>query len=387
MAIFARDLSVRSYRNFERYDLALDEGVTVLVGRNAQGKTNLVEALQLLTAGQSFRKPSPAELVQTGEEGCSLSLRLEGDGRVLDHELVVASARRSFRRNGKKCAASGVRGALPSVLFCPDDLDMVKRSASVRRSALDSFGMQMSERYAQLVSAYERTVEQRNNLLKERFCTRDLLAAWNESIASTGASLLVHRLALLARIRAHFVRAYASIAPHEVADMAYQPSIGDLEHAGAATSADDAARAKLRHEAQERFLACLEERADEELRRGLTLSGPHRDEILLTVDGRDARHFASQGQQRSLVLAWKVAEVEVTRDILGRPPLLLLDDVMSELDAHRREAFLGFIAGEVQTVITTTNLGYFSDEILSRAKVVRVGDGDDGVEGGVARET
>ena len=169
--------------------------------------------------------------------------------------------------------------------------------------------------------------------------------------------------------------------------MAYQPSIGDLEHAGAATSADVAARAELRLEAQERFLACLEERADVELRRGLTLSGPHRDEILLTVDGRDARHFASQGQQRSLVLAWKVAEVEVTRDILGRPPLLLLDDVMSELDAHRREAFLGFIAGEVQTVITTTNLGYFSDEILSRAKVVRVGDGDDSVEGGVARET
>ena len=111
---------------------------------------------------------------------------------------------------------------------------------------------------------------------------------------------------------------------------------------------------------------------DDELRRGITLVGPHRDEIRFTVDGRDARAFASQGQQRSLVLAWKVAEVAVTRDILGHPPLLLLDDVISELDAERREAFMHGIEGEVQTVITTTNLGYFSDAILSRARVVTI---------------
>lgn len=144
--------------------------------------------------------------------------------------------------------------------------------------------------------------------------------------------------------------------------MAYESTIGELGEG--------------REEVSSQFLGALRERRTDEVRRGLTLVGPHRDEISFTIDGRSARDFGSQGQQRSIVLAWKIAEVEVTRDILGRPPLLLLDDVMSELDATRREAIMGFVAQEVQTVITTTNLGYFSDEVLDGAKVVRVGSID-----------
>ena len=401
VAILARTLHVRNFRNYDDYTLELDPGVTVLVGRNAQGKTNLVEALQLATSGASFRKPSPAELVAEGGEGCSIALRLEGDGRVVDLGCTVRDGKRSFSRNGKKCRAAGVRGVVPSVLFCPDDLDMIKRSASVRRAALDGFGVQLNEQYAQLLSTYERLVEQRNALLKERWCTREMLAAWNDSLAQAGASLLTHRLALLDRIRVRFVEAYAQIAPGERADITYEASVdavlsaaasdaaaADVEGSAAAgedvaagdRSADGAtgSRAGVDRTTQvawwrERMLAALDTVFDDELRRGITLVGPHRDEIRFSIDGRDARAFASQGQQRSLVLAWKVAEVAVTRDILGRPPLLLLDDVMSELDAERREAFVRGIEDEVQTVITTTNLGYFSDAILDRAKVVTIG--------------
>lgn len=391
MAIFARTLTVRHYRSYASYTLELDPRVTVLVGRNAQGKTNLIEALQLLTSGASFRKPAPSELVAEGESSCSLALRLEGDGRVVDLGCTVAGGKRTFSRNGKKCPAAGVRGVVPSVLFCPDDLDMVKRSASVRRAALDGFGVQLNEQYAQLLGTYERLVEQRNALLKERWCTREMLVAWNDALAQAGSSLMVHRLALLERLRARFVEAYAAIAPGEGADIAYEPTVLDVggpeAHRGGADTAAgaDGAEASARAGApapadrpaqaawwRERFLEALDAVFDDELRRGITLVGPHRDEIRFTVDGRDARAFASQGQQRSLVLAWKVAEVAVTRDILGHPPLLLLDDVMSELDAERREAFMRGIEGEVQTVITTTNLGYFSDAILSRARVVTI---------------
>lgn len=375
MAILARTLHVRNFRNYDDYTLELDPGVTVLVGRNAQGKTNLVEALELATSGASFRKPSPAELVAEGEEGCSIALRLEGDGRVVDLGCTVRDGKRSFSRNGKKCRAAGVRGVVPSVLFCPDDLDMIKRSASVRRAALDGFGVQLNEQYAQLLGTYERLVEQRNALLKERWCTREMLAAWNDSLAQAGASLLTHRLALLDRIRVRFVEAYDQIAPGERADITYEASVDAVLAADADATAG---RAGVDRAAQvtwwrERMLAALDAVFDDELRRGITLVGPHRDEIRFSIDGRDARAFASQGQQRSLVLAWKVAEVAVTRDILGRPPLLLLDDVMSELDAERREAFVRGIEDEVQTVITTTNLGYFSDAILDRAKVVIIG--------------
>lgn len=385
MAIFARTLTVRHYRSYASYTLELDPRVTVLVGRNAQGKTNLIEALQLLTSGTSFRKPAPSELVAEGESSCSLALRLEGDGRVVDLGCTVAGGKRAFSRNGKKCPAAGVRGVVPSVLFCPDDLDMVKRSASVRRAALDGFGVQLNEQYAQLLGTYERLVEQRNALLKERWCTREMLVAWNDALAQAGSSLMVHRLALLERLRARFVEAYAAIAPGEGADIAYEPTVlgggGPEARRGGADGAEASARAGAPAPAdrpaqaawwRERFLEALDAVFDDELRRGITLVGPHRDEIRFTVDGRDARAFASQGQQRSLVLAWKVAEVAVTRDILGHPPLLLLDDVMSELDAERREAFMRGIEGEVQTVITTTNLGYFSDAILSRARVVTI---------------
>lgn len=363
--MFARDLTVARYRSFDEYRLSLDEGVTVLVGHNAAGKTNLMEALQLLTSGASFRHPAARELVREGAESCELSLRLEGDGRVLDMGLAVREGKRSFSRNGKRCPAAGVRGVLPSVLFCPDHLDMVKRSASVRRDALDDFGVQLNACYADLVSTYGRTVGQRNALLKEAWCTRDMLGAWNESLASTGAALLVHRLSLLDRVRDRLCEAYARIAGGERADVRYASSIGDVP--------EGASRSEQREAAKAAFLAALDERADEELRRGLTLVGPHRDEIEFSIDGRPARAFASQGQQRTLVLAWKVAEVAVARDILGTAPLLLLDDVMSELDAGRRAAFLTLIGDDIQTVITTTNLGYFSGDVLGRAKVVEIG--------------
>lgn len=373
MSIYARTLSVTEYRSFPSFELDLARGVTVLVGHNAVGKTNLVEALQLLTSGRSFRKPSPRELVRAGGSRCSMKLTLEGEGRVIDMGCVVEDGKRSFMRNGKRCRAAGVRGVVPSVLFCPDDLDLVKRGARLRREALDGFGIQLNESYAQLASTYERTVEQRNSLLKEPFCTRDLLDAWNDSIASTGAALTVHRLALLSRIREHLIDVYAGLSGGEAADVSYVPSWGASDATVLSAAADASSRADRIEAVRARIAAALDERAGEELRRGITLVGPHRDEIAFTIDGRDARTFASQGQQRSLVLAWKIAEVEVTREILGRPPLLLLDDVMSELDETRRQAFLGLVGGGVQTVITTTNLGYFDDSALDRAKVVKIG--------------
>ena len=362
MAIQLKRLSAWDFRSYEAYELEPAAGTTILVGRNAVGKTNLVEALQLVTAGASFRKPAPRELVREGAETARVDARLEGEDRVIDVRLDVSAhpAKKTFRKNGKACPAAGVRGILPSVLFCPDHLDMVKRSASVRRAALDDFGMQLNDRYAQLVGFYERSVEQRNALLKEPYPDQGLLEAWDESLSATGAALLTHRTALLARLRRHIEDVYALIAPHEKIGVSYQATIGPVE---------GVERDELAARLAEAYRAG---RADE-LRRGMTLVGPHRDEIAFEIDGRDARSYGSQGQQRSVVLAWKMAEVRVTHDILGRYPLLLLDDVMSELDATRRAAIMSFAGSDVQTVVTTTNLGYFSDKVLERAKVVEIG--------------
>ena len=164
-------------------------------------------------------------------------------------------------------------------------------------------------------------------------------------------------------MRGHFYRVYAAISGGEEADAVYEPSV-PLAVPVTEASADDL---------EEAFRAALAAHRGEDLARGHTSVGPQRDDVAMSIAGLPARTFASQGQQRSLVLAWKIAEVEVVRDILGRPPLLLLDDVMSELDADRRRAVMRFVQEGIQTVITTTNLGYFEGDVLDRAKVVRVG--------------
>ena len=182
--------------------------------------------------------------------------------------------------------------------------------------------------------------------------------AWT---ALGGATLLHARLALFERLRRHLRTIYAQVGGGEELDCTYESTLG--------TGLFALGRDDLR----DLFLDRLEECRDDELRRGVTLVGPQRDDIAFTIGGRDARTFGSQGQQRSVVLAWKMAEVEIAREVLGEQPLLLLDDVMSELDEHRRAAMTRFVQGGIQTVVTTTNLAYFPHELLESAEVIRFG--------------
>lgn len=360
MSLVVTRISFSGYRNLDGAALEPSPGVTVLVGPNAVGKTNTVEALQYLTAGQSFRRPSPAELVAPGVREARVSARLEGDGRVVDVELVAAEGSRKFLRNGKPCRSQDLPGTLLSILFCPDDLSLVKGSASMRRGELDSFGAQANAGYRKVLSAYTRSVEQRNRLLKDG-CDPVLLDAWDESVALGGATLLHHRLNLFTRLSSLVGEVYADVASGEALTCRYVPSVAGAE-AGMG-----------RDQLRDLMLRRMGESRDDDLRRGQTLVGPHRDDVSFEIEGRDARAFGSQGQQRTVALAWKMAEVRLCEDLLGERPLLLLDDVMSELDENRRACVTKFVEGGIQTVITTTNLGYFDDNLLEGMKVVRYG--------------
>ena len=361
MSLVVTRVSFDGYRNLSGRVLEPAPGVTVLVGPNAAGKTNTVEALQYLTAGTSFRRPAPGELVAPEASAARVEGRVEGDGRVLDVALEATPERRRFLRNGKPCRAGDLAGTLLSVLFCPDDLSLVKGSASRRRAELDGFGAQANAGYRRVLAAYTRSVEQRNRLLKDG-CAPDLLDAWDESVALGAGTLLMHRLNLFARLAGLVSEVYDEVAPGERLACAYVPSVAGAE---AGMGRDDLA-ALVRSQ-----LAAA--RADD-LRRGQTSVGPHRDDVSFSIDGRDARAFGSQGQQRSVVLAWKLAEVRLCETLLGERPLLLLDDVMSELDERRRACVTRFVEGGIQTLITTTNLGYFTERQLADMKVVRYGD-------------
>ena len=167
MGLLVTDVTLRDFRNFERLDLTLSPAVTVLVGPNAVGKTNTVEAVQLLTSGASFRRPTPLQLVREGASSARIDARLVGDGRVVDHRLDAAAGVRRFSRNGKRVRAADMPEALPSVLFAPDALALVKGGASQRRVELDLLGRQVSRGYAHVLAEYQRSVDQRNRLLRE----------------------------------------------------------------------------------------------------------------------------------------------------------------------------------------------------------------------------
>ena len=358
MGLKVSSLVLTDYRNFHEREFRPSVGMTVFLGRNARGKTNTIEALQLLTAGTSFRNATARQLLREGCEEGKISAQFMGDGRVVDIALELTPSHKRFSVNGKHVHSGDVPRSLMSVLFTPDDLHLVKGGASARRSELDDFARQANQGFARVHKAYTRGIDQRNHLLKEGEFAPDMLDVWDESVARSGAALLHARLRLLDRLRPRVEETYATIAGGECLSCSYESTLGDD------------VRGLTKDELYERLIRRLFETRDESIRRQQTVVGPHRDDIVLSIEGRDARTFGSQGQQRTAVLAMKMAEVMVANDIVGQPPLLLLDDVMSELDEKRRESVANFADRGVQTVITTTNLGYFSSAMVSEAEVI-----------------
>jgi DNA replication and repair protein RecF len=363
--VIVTSLSLADFRNYGRLDLEPHPALTVLVGANAVGKTNVIEALQLVTAGISFRRPKWEELVRWGSTRALVTMSAHEADRSVDVALEAGpDGTHSFALNGQvKRRTRDAIGAVPSVTFTPDDLSLVKGPSERRRSAIDDLGEQMSPTYGSLRRDYGRAVRQRNALLREETAGAQL-TVWDEQVARLGAQLVTHRLRLLGRLMERAASHYSRLAGGESLAWKYEDRCGL-----AGLSGDEATKDRV----EECITSELARRQTEERRRAVTLVGPHRDDVVFEIGGRAARSFASQGQQRSAALAWKLAEVDVIEDVMRRRPVLLLDDVMSELDAARRTALSGAVSGRTQTFITTTNLGYFDTAEIADATIVELG--------------
>jgi DNA replication and repair protein RecF len=361
-------LELHDFRSYESWTLEPDPGLTILVGPNAAGKTNAVEAVRLLTTGASFRKPRWEQLVRWGARQARATLTGGGDGRATEIGLAVQEdGTRSFVVNGKQVKSpSAVAGIVPSVVFTPDDLALVKGSADRRRAEVDELGEQLSATYGRLRREYDRVVRQRNKLLKSETPDPRQLEVWDLGLVDLGSRLRVHRARLVEKIAAHASAFHGRVCGGDTLTVRYVKGRQDTR---TAVAADEDASSEASD-----ILKELGERRTEEEARGVTLVGPHRDDIEFAIDGRSARAFASQGQQRTVVLAWKTAELHVVQDVARTSAVLLLDDVMSELDAERRRALTAEVGSSAQTIITTTNTGYFDPGLLERALVVRIGD-------------
>lgn len=365
MSLSLQQLQLKNFRSYKDYELSNIGPVTIFVGPNGVGKTNVLEAIQLLVSQRSFKGAHTEELVNVESEKAQLSGVLIDGPRRFDIKVMLdkAEKKRSFTLNEKKKKVSQLQGLAPVVVFNPDNLLLVKKTSSVKRNALDVLGSQVNSNYYQIKKDYETLITHKNKLLKEEG-DPTLIESVNDMLVVCGAQLFSYRLALFNKIKKEIASFYKLISNNkEEFSAEYFPSWNEgiaIKTAPSTSEVKDVLKKFLHNNKRE--LECKK-----------SLYGPHADKIMFYVNGKPAESFASQGQQRSVVLAFKLAEVALIEEMLNKKPILLLDDVMSELDKNRRGAFVNLIAGSVQTFITTTNIEYFEEEILSKAEILKIG--------------
>ncbi len=355
--MYVAHLTLVDFRSYAAAEVALEPGATAFIGRNGQGKTNLVEAIDYLSRLGSHRVASDAPLVRAGAERALVRASVVRDGRqaMLEIEINPGKANRARVNRADLPRARELVGLVRTVIFAPDDLALVKGDPAGRRGFLDDLLVMRAPRLAGVRADYERILKQRNSLLKTAGAARrgstsqesalSTLGVWDSHLARTGAELLAERLRLVAELRPYVGHAYATVARGASSDDAgldYQPSleIGEL------TERDDLAQ---------RILAELEVRRNDELDRGVSLVGPHRDELQLSLGNGEqrlpVRGYASHGESWSFALALRLASYDLVRAD-GDDPILILDDVFAELDSERRAQLAELVAGAEQVLVT-----------------------------------
>lgn len=336
-------MEYRGYRNLQEGGFSPSDGINVIYGKNANGKTNLLEAMWLFTGGRSFRGSRDSDLCAIGGDSAQLCMRFFSEDREQKAEITVRNGRRSAVLNGvEKRSASALVGKFCAVIFSPDHLSLVKEGPVFRRNFLDGALCQLRPAYARLLGQYNRTLSQRNALLKDiprHGELMDTLEIWDDRLAALGASIMAERLAYTEKISGFASGVYAEISQEEQPlSVSYQTQI----------QADPGAQAQ---ELARLLFERLSKSHRADVAAGFTTIGPHRDDLELELGGKSARVFGSQGQQRSVVLSLKLAEAQMISDRTGERPVIFLDDVMSELDAQRQDYLLNRLE-EKQVFIT-----------------------------------
>ncbi|MBQ6391839.1 MAG: DNA replication and repair protein RecF [Eggerthellaceae bacterium] len=369
-----QDLEFRNFRNYSELRLPDLGDLVIFCGPNAIGKTNILEGIHLLTAASSFRHSQINQLIEQGQESSFLQGRLSDGNREITTTLYLEPGKKRFQINGKNKQTADVKGILPAVSFVPDDLNLAKKSSSVRRDALDDLGVQLSKNYNIVYRDYEKALRYKNRLLKDE-APQPLVDAINETLLAVASQLYCYRRSLYTRIVPIVQQNYAVLAQSgEKFNADYQPSWLRMQEKYPGLSSFDSSSALTvnRDEVRTYIYDALTCYSPEEARGRRSFIGPHNDQITFFLSDKDASIFASQGQQRSIVLAWKLAEVQMVRQTLGVNPVLLLDDVMSELDETRRDMLVNAVGDDIQTFITTTDLSPFRASLLEKANVIHL---------------
>lgn len=369
--MFLSNISLFNFRNYRELDLPLERSVTVLTGGNAQGKTNLVEAVALAALARSPRTQQARELIRFDQPQARVTCLVQRESGMEELDIRInaggrpdqARTSKRFQVNGRARSATDMVGQLRVVLFWPDDLQLIKGPSELRRRFLNTLLTQLEREHARALSDYQHILEQRNALLKMiRDSSQPVsgLAYWSDALARVGAAIMVERqrrVLELQPLAAAFHRELTDDREHLA--LLYRPSGARVGEAPPGAVA-------------EQLRAAMGRSRSEEIRRGQTVVGPQRDDLEVWLEGRESRLYASQGQQRTAILSLKLAELHYQAEATGEQPVLLLDDVMSELDQSRRERLLAALEPGPQAMITAADLHDLPQSFLDQAAIFHV---------------
>src|SRR5699024_370892 len=340
---------LKNYRNYETLDISFNNKINVIIGENAQGKTNLMEAIYVLAFSKSHRTPREKELIQWEHEYAKIEGRITKRNQTIPLEIILSTKGKKAKLNRiEQRKLSDYIGALNVVMFAPEHLSLVKGPPQTRRRFIDMELGQIQPTYIYHLGQYQKILKQRNHLLKQlqRQAIQDktMLDVLTDQLIQHAAILLERRFVFLDLLRQWTRPVHYSISHGtENLEIKYQPTIEVSESAN--KEKIESIYANKFHELQTK-----------EIERGTTLTGLHRDDIIFYVNNKDVQTYGSQGQQRTAALSVKLAEIELICNEVGEYPVLLLDDVLSELDDHRQSHLLNTIKDKVQTFVSTTNI-------------------------------
>lgn len=336
-----QSIHLKNFRSYSNADVSFSPDVNSIVGKNAQGKTNLIEAIYFACIGKSFRTSKEKELIKWGEERAAISIVAKNEFREKKIDVILQKSQKKIvRMDGINIRRIGdVLGEVPIVFFSPDELKLVKESPEERRRFMNIDISQTNKRYFYLISRYEKILDNRNKLLKStqnKDVILETIDIWNKALASAGLKIANERKQFIREIAPYAEKANEFISNGEKLQIVYKG---------------------IDVESEEEYIKKLEKSFDKDFKLGFTSFGPHRDDIDIFLNGVEVKSFGSQGQQRTAALSLKLAELEIIRERTGEYPILILDDVFSELDENRRKRLLKF-TNRCQTFITTTDINF-----------------------------
>lgn len=363
-----RNLQVKNYRNYSSLSLSFDKSINLFIGNNAQGKTNLLESIYVLALAKSHRTSRDKELIGWNAEYATIRSEIERRYGSVRLEIQLTNKGKKAKVNGlEQRKLSEYIGALNVVMFAPEDLAIVKGAPAQRRRFLDMEIGQVSPTYLYYLSNYNKVLQQRNQLLKDismkKEHSAEMMPIWNIQMADLTVKLLKKRFEFLRKLEVWAQSIHAGITNgNETLTIHYENTSPVREEMDGSF-------------ANQIMLESLDKLFEKEKQRGSTLIGPHRDDFSLKVNGMDVQTYGSQGQQRTTALSLKLAEIELIKEEIGEYPILLLDDVLSELDEHRQTLLLETIQEKVQTFVSTTGVEGLKHQVLQQAARFYVREG------------